>query len=221
MSKTDAAKTPTVETFENLSRSPERSALAAAIAERNETEAAAAAFRRAQARARDDRVRALGEVEAARGRLAEAREAARSSLVGAYIDGDEGDGDDGGVAAAEAALAAAERRYSDLKTVSDGLSARKDEAGSHVPALRVAEAVRAVVKSAPVVRRLVNDYRAAERAFQTYHATLVYLAGRRMIPDDLARAAPSRDATCYGRPDPAFVAAIDSLGSNADAQLPD
>jgi hypothetical protein len=86
--------------------------------------------------------------------------------------------------------------------------------------MRVGEAMRAVVKSHPTVRRLVEDFELARRTFQQYEATLIHLANQRCIPDDLVSVAPSVNATRFAEPDPAWVRALASLSLDADAELP-
>ena len=82
------------------------------------------------------------------------------------------------VAEAEQALARAERRYADLKTIAAELDVRKDAPGRSISNLHVEKAVSAVVAAHPVVRRLAADYHTAKRAFHTYEATLILLRRR-------------------------------------------
>ncbi len=223
MSKTSALMTPTEVSGNGSSgegRSKERRALAEAIAQRDEVEREAQALLRARSRARDDRVAAFGALEDAEAALADAREADARELVATYVSG-EPSAEASEVPAAEAALERARRRYAEVKAIADELSARKDEPGRGIPALRVTEAVKAVVRASPAVRRRAEDFRVAERAFHVYAATLSFFASRNMVPDDLKRIAPSRDATRYADPDPAWVAAIEALARDPDAVLPD
>jgi hypothetical protein len=110
----------------------------------------------------------------------------------------------------------------ELAMIEQELSARTRPApGYSVPNSRVGEAVRAVVKSHPAVRRLVEDFATARRAFQQSEATLIHLSAQRCVPDDLVSLAPRADATRFADPDPAWVSAIAALGVDADAELPE
>ncbi len=178
MSKTASLAKTQAEIFESSSigpRSEERRLLAAAIAARDEIDREAQALLRAKARARDDRVAAFGALEDAEAALADAREQGARELTASYISG-EPNAEASEVPEAEAALERARRRYADLKAIADELETRKAEAGSSVPALRVADAVRGVVRNADVVRRMVQDFRVAERTFRVYEATLCFFA---------------------------------------------
>ena len=86
--------------------------------------------------------------------------------------------------------------------------------------MKVDEAVRTVVRAHPALRTLVLDYDSARRAFHSYEATLIWLAGRGCIPNDLSDAAPSKNATRYAEPDSAWLEAIEALKRDADAPLP-
>jgi hypothetical protein len=212
-------------TPETSHRSQERQALAAAIRARNEAEARESTLTKAAERARADAFLARRAVEAAEAALNRARETARASLVDAYV-GD-GDSDDSRAAPsdvieAEATLAAAQRRLSDLQLVEKELSVRTGPApGRSLPGMRVDEAVREVVRSHPTLRRLVQDFRLAERTFRTTEATLIWLAGQKCIPADLTEAGPKAHHTRYAEPDPAWLAAVESLKRDADAALPE
>jgi len=202
-------------------RSPARAALAEAIRVRDEAQAEDEVLRQARERAKADRFLAFRDVEAATGHLNRARDMARESLVGAYVDGDEGDGGRV-IAEAEAELHRAQRRAAELSIIEQELNARTSPApGRSIPNMRVDEAVRAVVKTHPTVRRLVTDWQTAERSFRMYEATLIWLAGHAMIPPDLERAAPSKNATRYSEPDESWLAAIEALKKDADAELPE
>jgi hypothetical protein len=203
-------------------RTPEREAreaLLTAIQLRDATAAQTASLVEARGRAAQDRFKAARDVEAWEQALANARERSARSLVDAYMSGEDIDTRD--VADAESELAKAQRRLADLQTIADGLAAHERQPGSSVPAMNVTAAVRAVVKAAPVTRRLVEDYHIAEPTFHTHHATLVHLAGRGMIPDDLAHAAPSASATRFAEPADEWVQANAALAQDADAPLPE
>ncbi len=217
MSKTSALKTPT-ETFENSSRSP-RESLALAIAERDEVEREEAAFLRARERAKEDRFRAARAVEDAEAALNRARDEARASLVDAYVDGDEGDGDRA-VADAEATLDRARKRLADIKAIADELAGRERAPGYSVPSKRVEDCVRRVVASSAVVRRLTNDFASARAAYRQYHSTLRWLNAHGYVPDDLRGAAPRPSETYFADPDPAWLEAVEALRSDPDAALP-
>ncbi len=108
-------------------------------------------------------------------------------LMAAYVGGD--DDDDGGaekavVADAERALAQAQRRLADLKVIEQELAAHEGAPGRSIPGIKVEDAVRAVVRAHPAVRRLVEDFDTARRAFHVYEATLMWLATRGCVPDD-------------------------------------
>jgi len=207
-------------TSESGLRSPEREALLMAISARDETAAQSAALVQARERAAADRFRAARDVEEAERALNAARETGRSTLVDAYMSGSE-DIDLRDVADAETALAKAQRRLNNLQTIAAELDAHERQPGSSVPAMQVTAAVRAVVQACPSVRRLVEDYHIAERTFHTHQATLVHLAGRGMIPDDLIHAAPSASATRFAEPADEWVQAIAALAQDADAPLPE
>ncbi|HZZ61491.1 MAG TPA: hypothetical protein VFE63_09985 [Roseiarcus sp.] len=200
-------------------RTPERAALAEAISVRDEAEQSAADLARTKERARADRVRAIGEIDEAKERLRWAREAARANLVDAYASGGGIDENDP-VVDAEAALARAERRYNDLRVITDELDAREAPPGYSVPNTRVEDAARAVVLAHPAVRRLVQDYETARRAFYVYQSTLRWLAARGCIPDDIKKVAPRPHDTIFADPDPAWLAAFEALTRDADAPLP-
>jgi len=219
MSKSQVEKR-TIETSSNSSRSRERELLAEAIHIRDEQAAEDEVLRQARERARADRFLANRDVEAAERALAHAREAERSSLVDAYVGGDEDDGQSA-VAEAEAALARAQKRLADLRTIAAELDAHTGPApGRSIPGMRVDEAVRAVVRTHPTIRRLVEDWQTAERAFRMYEATLIHLGARGMLPDDLVSIAPSKNSTRYAEPDPLWISAIEALKHSADAGLP-
>jgi hypothetical protein len=199
--------------------SNEREALRAAIAKRDELDLADAAVGRARERAAQDRRRAFNEVEDAETRLKEARETARAALVDAYV-GDSDDPPDTSVADAEAALKRAKARLDDMVQVSQGLEAHKAAPGRSVPAIKVEQAVKAVVLAHPTVRRLAADYRIAEQTFHQYHSTLRWLAGKGMIPADLCDAAPKGHDTFFAPPDPDWVSAVEALSRDPDFDLP-
>ena len=204
-------------------RTPEREALAAAIAQRDEAEAREATLAKATERAKADRFLAGRDVEDAQRVLDRAREAAREALVDTYaFMGSEGDdAAQATIAEAERTLAAAQRRLSDLRMVEQELSARSGPApGRSIPSTRVDAAIRAVVKAHPTVRRLITDFDTARRAFQQYHSTLRWLAAHDCIPDDLKNSAPKAHDTYHAEPDPTWKAALAALGQNPDAELP-
>jgi hypothetical protein len=223
MSKQDTA---TPETSRNSLRSPERQALAQAIAARDAADQRESTLTRAAERAKADRFLATRDVEEAERSLNRAREAAREVLVDTYafMGGDEGNDSraaPGDVIEAGRTLAAAQRRASDLAMVEQELAARTGPApGRSLPAIEVDKRVRAVVRSAPITRRLVEDFRTAERTFQQYQATLIFLAGLNCIPDDLVGSAPKAHHTRYAEPNPVWKAAIESLKRDPDAELP-
>jgi hypothetical protein len=200
-------------------RSQEREALATAIRVRDAGQAEDDALKEAKARAASDRFKAARDVEACERALAKARETARSTLVDAYVDNEEVDDRD--VADAETALTKARRRLADLQTIADELSSHGQAPGRSIPALKVTEAARLVVRSHPAVRRLTKDFAIAKRAFQQYEATLIWLAGLDCIPEDLLKAAPAKGATRYAEPDPAWTAALEALRTNPDEPLPE
>jgi hypothetical protein len=200
-------------------RSPERQALAAAIALRNEAAEREATLKQAADRAKADGFRARRAVEVAEAALNTAQETARFALADAYLEGEADDGS--AVTEAEAALAAAQRRAAELAMIEQELSARSGPAPGHsVPNMKVSEAARNVVRAHPAVRRLAQDFGIAKRAFQQYEATLIHLASRRCIPDDLISVAPSANATRYADPADEWVKAIAALAQDADAELP-
>lgn len=220
--KRATSQSETSEIFANGSheqRSSERQALAEAIRVRDEAAEDAATFVRARERAASDRFKAARAVEAAEAALNTAREAARASLVGAYIDDEIFD--DSAVTKSEAELRLAQRRLNDLQTVADGLAAHRQAPGRSVPATNVAAAVRNVVKAHPAVRRLASDFAIAKRAYLIYHSTLRSLNARGMIPEDLREVIPSATETFYADPDPAWTDALEALLTNPDAKLPD
>ena len=198
----------------------ERQALATAIAVRDAAKAEEATLKRGAERAKADAFLARRTVEAAEAALTKLQETARFALADDYLNGEADDGSE--IAEAEAALATAQRRAAELGMIEQELRARSGPVPGHsVPAMRVEEAMRAVVKAAPIVRRLVQDFDTARRTFQQYEATLIHLAVQRCIPDDLKDAAPRPNATRYADPDPAWVSAIAALAIDADATLPE
>jgi hypothetical protein len=201
-------------------RTAEREQLAAAIAARDAADQREATLAKAAERARADAFAARRAVEDAERALNRAREAARESLVDAYV-GDDIRTAPSDVIEAERTLATAQRRLSDLQLVEQELGARSGPApGRSLPSTKVDQAVRAVVKAAPITRRLVEDFRTAERTFQQYHSTLRWLAAHGMIPDDLKDRAPKAHETYHCAPDPAWEAALGKLARDADAELP-
>lgn len=200
-------------------RSNERAALAEAIALRDAAQAEDEALKQARARAASERFKAARAVEDAERALTSAREAARSTLVDAYVSGE--DIDDRDVADAETALTAAQRRLADLQTVADALSSHRQAPGHSVPALKVTAAVRAIVRAHPTVRRLVQDFDTAKRTFETYHSTLRWLAACDCIPADLVEVAPKANETFFAEPANEWVSAIAALAIDADAGLPE
>lgn len=212
-------KTADVATGRQQGRNGERQVLAQAIAQRDQAEAGEKLVSQARLRARDDQFKANRAVEDAERALLSARETARLAMVDAYVDDDEIDGSDA-VADAEAALTRAQRRQTEMKAIAEELGAHKDTPGHSIPNIKVDQAVCDVVKTHPTVRRLVEDYCTARSAFQQYEATLIWLAVLGMIPDDLKDAAPSRNATRYADPDPAWLAAVEALKRDPDAALP-
>jgi hypothetical protein len=200
-------------------RTPEREALAEAIALRDEASAQSATLTQARSRAASDRFAAIRDVENCERALTNARETSRSVLVDAFIAGESID--DSAVADAETALSRAQRRLADLTTIADELDAHQRPPGSSVPASRVTEAVRAVVKTHPTVRRLVQDFDTARRTFREYEATLIFLVNQRCVPEDLITAAPSASSVRYADPDPSWVAAIEALKQDPDTELPE
>jgi hypothetical protein len=207
-------------------RTAEREQLAAAIAVRDQAEAREATLAKAHERAKADRFLATRDVEEAERSLARCREAARETLVDSYafMGGDEGNDSraaPGDVIEAEATLAAAQRRMADLQMVEQELSARSQPApGRSLPDIEVGKRVRAVVKDCPTLRRLVEDFRTAERTFQQYHSTLRWLAAHDLIPDDLKNSAPKPHEVYQAPPDTQWTAAIESLKRDPDAELP-
>jgi hypothetical protein len=200
-------------------RSPQREILAAAIRARNEADQREATLAKAAERARADAFLARRDVDDAQRALTQAQETARLALADAYIDGEAED--DGVVTEAERTLAQAQRRLSDLAMVEQELSARSQPApGRSLPDIEVGKRVRAVVKDCPTLRRLVDDFRTAERTFQQYHSTLRWLAAHDLIPDDLKGSAPKPHETYHTEPDPKWTTAIESLKRNPDAELP-
>jgi hypothetical protein len=223
MSK-DKRATPQFETSASGSteetRSPEREALATAIAVRDEAAEREATLKQAAERAKADAYRARRAVEAAEAALNTAQETARFVMTDAYLEGEAEDRS--AVTEAEAALAVAQRRAAELAMIEGELRARSERApGRSVPNMRVGESVRAVARAHPAVRRLVEDYRIAESAFQTYHSTLRWLAARNCIPADLIEAAPKAHETFFAEPDDGWVSAIATLAQDADAPLPE
>lgn len=207
------------ETYESGSRSPEREELASAIRIRNSAQDEDEALKAAKQRAASDRFKAARAVEDAERALTSAREAERSTLVEAYVSGEDSDGRD--VADAETALSAAQRRLADLQSIADGLSSHGQAPGRSVPATKVTKAVQAVVQAHPTVRRLVQDFDTAKRTFQTYHSTLRWLAARDCIPADLIEAAPKANETFFAEPADEWVQALEALKLDADAELPE
>jgi hypothetical protein len=201
--------------------SPERKALAEAIAARDEAGAELRALTQARERARQDAFRARRAVEDAERALTQARDEARLALTAAYVDG-EGDAAHDAIASAEASLALKQRRAAELAIVEEELNTRTSPAPGHsFPSKRVDAAVRDVVKASAVVRRLVEDFRTAEATFRTYHSTLRWLASLECIPADLTEAAPKAHDTYYAPPDPRWVETLAELTRNADAPLPE
>jgi hypothetical protein len=214
--KTTASERPP----EQAARSPERQALADAIRARAEVEGRMAPRKQAQSRAEEDIFRAGREVEDAEEALSQAHERERSAMADAYVGG--GEPDRSATMEAETALARAKRRLADLKFIAPTLAAKAMEDGPLASSLNlsVEAAVKAVVAASPTVRRMVEDYEVARRAFQSYHSTLRWLAFRGMIPNDLKAAAPRPNENYYAEPDPAWETAIAQLASDADARLP-
>jgi hypothetical protein len=196
-----------------------RETLRQAIALRDEADQDAATFEAARRRAAEDRFRQARTVEDAERALRQAQEARRLSLVDAFIDGNSDDTDTA-IAEAENVLSRAQRRLVELRTIEQELADRKQPVGHSIPGTRVAEAVREVVKNSSIVRRLCQDFETARDCFEQYHATLVHLAGRGMIPDDLRESAPKGHETYYRAPDPAWIKVLDALTRDADAELP-
>jgi hypothetical protein len=186
--------------------SPERKALAEAIAARDEAGAELNVLTQARERARHEAFRARREVEDAERTLTRVRDEARVALVNAYVGGDDTSSD--AIADAEKALAQKQRRAAELMVIEHELDARAGPAPGHsLPSKRVEAAVRDVVKGSPVVRRLVEDFR--------------WLASLECIPDDLKEAAPKAHDTYYAPPDVAWAEAIRALQNDADASLPE
>jgi hypothetical protein len=211
---------PTSANGSNVQRSSERAALALAIQVRDAAAAEDDKLKQARQRAKADAFLAHRAVEAAETALSRAQETSRFALADAYIEGEAEDRS--AVTEAEAALAVAQRRAAELALIEQDLKARSGPAPGHsVPNMRVEEAVRAVVRAHPAVRRLAEDYHIAERAFHTYSATLIWLAARGMIPADLTHAAPSANATRYAEPDDAWTAALENLRIDPQAALPE
>jgi hypothetical protein len=209
-------------TFDNSSpapRSNERVLLADAIAARDVVDREQAAVERARSRARDDVRRARRAHEDALEALTETRREYQLAMADSYIAEDAAPRHDA-LAEAEAALGRAKARLDDLQSVADSLEAHVAPPGRSVPRLSVDAAVRQVIRSSPIVRRLAADYRVAEQTFQQYHSTLRWLAGRGMIPADLTASCPSANATFFADPDPAWIAAIQALSADAGAPLP-
>ena len=205
---------------ESGSRSAEREALATAIAVRDAAKAEEATLKRGAERAKADAFLARRTVEAAEAALSRAQETARFALADAYLNDEATDGSD--IAEAEAALATAQRRAAELALIAQELGERSSPApGQSVPNIRVAESVRAVVKAAPIVRRLVADFDTARRTFQTYHSTLRWLAAHNCIPADLLAEAPKAHETFYAEPAVEWVQALEALKLDADATLPE
>jgi hypothetical protein len=205
---------------EETTRSPERERLSQAIEALRESERETQAIARARQRAQADRIRTLGEISDLKEALDAAQEKERVALTTAYIEGgDDACGDDE-IAAAEAALARAERRLADIRRVEVELAANERQPGWSLPGGEVDRAVRDVIKSAPVVRRLIEDYRTARAAFFTYEATLMMLAGRGCVPDDPRDAVPRGDGVRFAEPDPVWTRAIEALRRDADEPLP-
>ncbi len=220
MSKSAAVqKTQNSESVESSLRSPEREALAAAISARDEAEAEDAALRSARERALRDRMVARRAVEAAEEALAEAKEADARELVSSFVSG-EPNAAPSDVPGAVDALERARRRLAELEAVGRELGEPLPRAGRSIWDVKVDEAVKAVVKDSSIVRRLINDFRAAESAFRVYEATAIWLVRMKMVPPDLVRIAPSANATRYAEPDADWLKAIDALGRDPDAPLP-
>ena len=108
----------------------------------------------------------------------------------------------------------------DLRTIAEELDSRERTPGWSIPGSKVEEAMRAVVRTHPVVRRLVEDFDTARRTFQQYEATLIWLAARDMIPEDLIGVAPSRNATRFAEPGEEWTSAVEALRRDCDALLP-
>jgi len=104
--------------------------------------------------------------------------------------------------------------------IADELDAHERKPGWSVPSAKVEEAVRAVVKSHSALCTLIQDFDVARRTFHTYEATLIWLAGHGMVPDDLVSVVPSRHSTRFCEPNSAWVQAIENLKRDADAELP-
>jgi hypothetical protein len=80
--------------------------------------------------------------------------------------------------------------------------------------------VRAVVKAHPTVHRLVQDYATARAVWEQYHSTLRWLASVDCIPDNLKGSSPKPHETYHAPPDPTWIAAVEALKKNPDAELP-
>jgi multidrug efflux pump subunit AcrA (membrane-fusion protein) len=205
----------------DVERSPERAALAAAIARRDAAGAQDAALAAARERAKADAFLARRDVENAERALARAREETPVLAVDAYIDG-AGEDNFTAIAEAEAALQKAQRRAAELGAIERELSARTGPMpGRSIPGTKVDAAVRDVVRACPTVRRLAQDFDTVRRAFAQYHSTLRWLAANDCIPDDLKAAAPKPHETYHADPDPAWIAALEALKRDANAELPE
>ena len=205
---------------ESGSRSAEREALAEAIRIRDAAHDESSQLNKAHQRAKADAFLARRTVEAAEAALTKLQETARFALADAYLNEEAADRSE--IAEAEAALATAQRRAAELALIAQELGERSSPApGRSVPNRRVEESVRAVVKSAPIVRRLVTDFRVAEKTFQQYHSTLRWLAAHNCIPADLLAEAPKAHETFYAEPADEWVQALEALKLDADATLPE
>ena len=220
MGKDKAAKAEATPPDPSRERSPQREALAAAIAIRDEADPDDKLVSQARERARDDLFKANRAVEAAERALASARETARLSLVGAYVDGDDGAAAPATIDDAEAALAKARTRQAEMKMIADELAAHQRAPGWSIPNRAVEDAMRAIVKNHLAVRRLCEDFDTARRVFQQHEATLIFLAGQHCIPSDLIDVAPKAHATRFADADPQWVQALEALKQDADFQLP-
>ncbi len=213
MSKTAAPRDQTE------TRSPERDALAEAIAARDEADREEAALARARQRAAQDLFGQRRLVEAAELALVEARERDKAESVASFVSG-EPNAAPSGIPEAEAALRRAKEKLAEIEAIAADLAGRGREPGFSVPSKQVEDAIKAVLKADPTVRRLANDFAAARAAYLQYHSTLRWLNAHGYVPDDLSRAAPSPSETFFVPPDPLWVETVEALRHSHDSPLP-
>lgn len=197
-------------------RSPERAALAAAIARRDETVAAIAALENALAEAYSKGGAADERVEAAK-LAVRAADRNRSAALVAQALGQIPDAS-AEKAAAVAALAAAEADLKDARELTEALREAVKETKSQMSFrdLTVSDAVKAVFVADPAVGAVLADFESVKVRFKQLHDVICFLEDRKILPD---RSSNYRDVNTAAYLEP-WLKASHGLWTNPDMPLP-